>query len=566
MMSARSLHLPGGYSVELYGDTEQIIREIWHENCYHTLGELAPDDIVVDLGANQGIFSLFAAQKGARVFAIEPDARNFAVLLRNIERNGLSERITPFQFAIGQSSGEIEIYIPERNGETLTGLITTTVSVQENYAGLSLSHLRRETVPCRRFAELLTMLPPGPIRFLKIDCEGAELDILNSGTEADFARVASLAMETHWGYREKALYQRIRALDFRVTHYQKIHGFYSTGYLFAARGAQPDRDEHRTPVARVQVESPATPSAPGRASAHESFPTSGPAATLRYDWLLDGTIFARGETAEIDIPACAPGCHRLELVASDGERSDNDVAHFWCFSPQYGVASPAAAIEAASTLQSEWVEGQRDFVFRHQLFPLGWGQNYFYIDVIERSRDSATAAPAVVIFDQREYPLRNGQRKVELPFFPRREDIAFSIRSSTRSRFTIECYVTERPVHVPSETRWLQGEQPYELEHFGQPYACNLDGGARFTLNLATIADWTPRRIKVGVKVPEGFAHQGELQGSACLADHVAPLRGWYTELCISRQSYPRQLALEFRDTGKRSYELVWWPEAGDEA
>ena len=124
----QSLDLPGGYSVELYNDTEQIIREIWHENCYHTLGELQPGDVVVDLGANQGVFSLFAAQKGARVFAIEPDARNFEVLLRNIERNGLEERIVPFNFAIGQTSGEIEIFIPERNGETLTGLITTTRS------------------------------------------------------------------------------------------------------------------------------------------------------------------------------------------------------------------------------------------------------------------------------------------------------------------------------------------------------------------------------------------------------------------------------------------------------
>src|SRR4051812_24946312 len=106
MVGTALLDLPGGYRVELYGDTEQIIREIWRENCYHTLGDLAPGDVVVDLGANQGIFSLLAAQKGARVFAIEPDARTFGVLQRNIDRNGLSGQITPLNFAIGQTSGE----------------------------------------------------------------------------------------------------------------------------------------------------------------------------------------------------------------------------------------------------------------------------------------------------------------------------------------------------------------------------------------------------------------------------------------------------------------------------
>ena len=512
-MANRSLNLPGGYSVELYGDTEQIIREIWQENCYHTLSGLKPGDVVVDLGANQGIFSLLAAQKGARVFAIEPDARNFEVLQRNISRNDLSEQIVPLNFAIGQTSGEIEIFIPERNGETLTGLITTTPSVQENYAGLSLSHLRRETVPCRRFGELLTLVPAGAIKFLKIDCEGAELDILNSGTKSDFARIENLAMETHWGYSEKSLYQRVRALDFRVTHYQKIEGFYSTGYLFAGRDATDAMEEYRRPVARIHIDSPATPDGSGRASAHDSFPTSAPATALRYEWRLDGAVLAGSEEAEVEIPASAPGNHRLELVAIDGERSDRDEAHFWCFSQQYGVAKEATAVEAVSTLQHEWVEGQRDFVFSHRLFPLGWGQNYFYIDVIERSRDSATAEPAAVIFDQREYPLRDGQRKVELPFFPRREDMKFSIRSSTRSRFTIECYVTERPIHMPSETQWLRGEQPRKLEYFGQPYACDLATGAKFISNLAGIADWTPRRIKVGVESAPGFCSRGGTAG-----------------------------------------------------
>jgi len=196
---------------------------------------------------------------------------------------------------------------------------------------------------------------------------------------------------------------------------------------------------------------------------------------------------------------------------------------------------------------------------------LGWGKNYLYIDVVERNPALAAAEPAVVIFDQHEYPLRNGLRKVELPFFPRDKDLAFSIRCAARSRFTIECFVTVKPLHMPSETQWLQGDQPHRLEHFGQPYACDLDSSAMFVLNLGGFVDWTPKKIKIGIKLPQGFAHQGEMQGSARLAGSVAPLRGWYTELSISQASYPKELSLEFVGAGKRAYELVWWPEGSDE-
>jgi hypothetical protein len=299
--------------------------------------------------------------------------------------------------------------------------------------------------------------------------------------------------------------------------------------------------------------------------------TSTRAAALQYEWRLDGVSLASGENVEIEVPAGTPGCHRVELVVSDRHGgddagSDNEVAHFWCFTPQYRAATEATAIQALSRLQEEWVEGQRDFVLGHELFPSDWEKNYLYIDVVERQPDPATAQPAVIVFDQRDYPLRNGQGKVELPFFPQDEDLRFSVRSAIGRRFAIECFVTVKPLHMPSETQWLRGDQPHKLDHFNQPYACELDSSAKFVLNLAGFVDWTPRKIKVGIKVPRGFAHQGEMQGSARLADSVAPLRGWYTELCISPDSFPKELSLEFVGAGTRAYELVWWPVGNDEA
>lgn len=67
--------LPNGYAVELFQNTtEELIYEIWEEKCYAKHYTLKRGDTVLDIGANQGIFSLYAAYHGAEVHAFEPNA------------------------------------------------------------------------------------------------------------------------------------------------------------------------------------------------------------------------------------------------------------------------------------------------------------------------------------------------------------------------------------------------------------------------------------------------------------------------------------------------------------
>jgi FkbM family methyltransferase len=58
-------------------------------------------DVLFDIGANIGVFSLYAAKtKNARAFAFEPFAGNYVVLNRNIYLNNLSDRITALNIAL----------------------------------------------------------------------------------------------------------------------------------------------------------------------------------------------------------------------------------------------------------------------------------------------------------------------------------------------------------------------------------------------------------------------------------------------------------------------------------
>lgn len=59
------------------------------------------DDIFWDVGANVGVYSLYAAKRiGCHVFAFEPVFHNFFSLNKNIILNGLSDRITAFCFSV----------------------------------------------------------------------------------------------------------------------------------------------------------------------------------------------------------------------------------------------------------------------------------------------------------------------------------------------------------------------------------------------------------------------------------------------------------------------------------
>ncbi len=69
-------------------------------------------DVVIDIGANIGYFTVLLANlvgPRGRVYAFEPDPRNFALLLRTIERNGYTQVVAE-QKAVSNKAGEFLFY------------------------------------------------------------------------------------------------------------------------------------------------------------------------------------------------------------------------------------------------------------------------------------------------------------------------------------------------------------------------------------------------------------------------------------------------------------------------
>lgn len=153
-------------------DDAVVIREVWCENTYEVFdGDLNNTGIVVDLGANIGSFSLYAAMLGAKkVIAVEPEPHNVDLLKTNVENNR-------------HNVPDCEIIV-EKNGvagKEGLGFITNqegSSRVVNAKAGKDLHQIRLMTLN-----DLFKKHQLEYIDVLKIDIEGLEGEVILAASE-----------------------------------------------------------------------------------------------------------------------------------------------------------------------------------------------------------------------------------------------------------------------------------------------------------------------------------------------------------------------------------------------
>lgn len=80
------------------------------------MSEFGSDEVMVDVGANVGMYSIWAAKtRGVRVFAFEPESQNYALLNRNIVYNKLSYLVTAFCTALSDDTGFDLLHLADFN-------------------------------------------------------------------------------------------------------------------------------------------------------------------------------------------------------------------------------------------------------------------------------------------------------------------------------------------------------------------------------------------------------------------------------------------------------------------
>lgn len=147
--------------------------------------------VVVDCGANIGLSVLYFRRRfpQSRIVAFEPDPDAFALLRRNLDRNG-AENVEAHRVAVGGSDGTVRFfYDPARPAGAHAGAV-----------GRATLEASRE-VEARRLSAFL----PASVDVLKLDVEGLEAEVIQELEDSGaLDRVTSLVVEYHLGLDGRA--------------------------------------------------------------------------------------------------------------------------------------------------------------------------------------------------------------------------------------------------------------------------------------------------------------------------------------------------------------------------
>jgi len=175
-------------------DAHRMFGEVWFDHDYDVPGTpLRTGDVVLDIGGNQGFFTCYAAWLGCRVLSYEPDEENINLMEKNLHANDLHSLVTVMPAAVQAQEGEVELFRTKQLG----GGMNTTVTRIANDP--SFNKRDSVTVPAVSIRSILRDENLEQIRLCKMDCEGAELEIIESMSEEDMRRIESFAIEFHRG-------------------------------------------------------------------------------------------------------------------------------------------------------------------------------------------------------------------------------------------------------------------------------------------------------------------------------------------------------------------------------
>lgn len=171
-------------SVRLGTSDVSVFQEVFLDEVYDLAFLNLNPKIIVDGGAYVGFTSIFFAHAypQARIFAIEPEERNFQMLLRNTK---FYPNIIPIHVALWTREGKLQITDGPNAEKSAFQVVEWT------------KEKPLETVEALTMDKLLTIAKTNTIDILKLDIEGAEIELFSANYENWLEKTNAIIIELH---------------------------------------------------------------------------------------------------------------------------------------------------------------------------------------------------------------------------------------------------------------------------------------------------------------------------------------------------------------------------------
>ena len=189
------------------------------------LQSLEPESILIDIGANIGIYSIPSALFHVKkVYAVEPELKSFTELVKNIELNNLDDtkiEAVPVAITTEFASSITQFYLTVDE----PGMSCHQLGRNQDFKLAPVKEKRKHrSVYCVSLSNFLKNLPVSDddILHLKIDVDGIETDVCESlFTNNYIHRISSLQIELNPQLKShKTLIDRLHAYGFSFLHSQ----------------------------------------------------------------------------------------------------------------------------------------------------------------------------------------------------------------------------------------------------------------------------------------------------------------------------------------------------------
>ena len=195
---------------------------VWLTKDYSIPGfEIKDNDVIVDIGAHIGLFSLFASQfcKNGKIFCFEPMKENHEMLLDNIDLNKI-KNIVPLNLAVSKEKEYVKIYLnSDESAHSVFPHGNIFVEVKSTTIEIFFDEYKIENC-----------------NLMKIDCEGAEYEIIDSIPDEYFSRINKMIIEYHIVDKKPELYQNLlKKLENNLFKIKTKKISENIGMIYAAR-------------------------------------------------------------------------------------------------------------------------------------------------------------------------------------------------------------------------------------------------------------------------------------------------------------------------------------------